>query len=183
MLLPRQKTPDLAVDTLDHGRFDLASETSERGTVVVVYRGLHCPICLPYLKQVEGLADDLAARGFGVIGLSTDTQDRARVMQERAGATKMMFGYGLDLQVARDWGLYLSEGRGTTSIGVEEPALFAEPGLFIVKPDRTLYFAAVQTMPFMRPDLSGMIGALDFVIAKDYPARGEYAGPLPIAAE
>lgn len=183
MLLPRQKTPDLKVETLDHGSFDLASEDFDRGTVIVVYRGLHCPICVPYLKQVEGLAQDLAERGFGLIALSTDDAERARKMQEKTGATATRFGYGLDLQMARDWGLYLSEGRGATSIGIEEPALFAEPGLFIVKADGTLYFSAVQTMPFMRPDISGMIGSLDFVIAKDYPARGEYAGALPVAAE
>ncbi|MEM8731968.1 MAG: AhpC/TSA family protein, partial [Pseudomonadota bacterium] len=43
MLFPRQKTPDLVVETLDHGTFDLSAQTSERGTVIVVYRGLHCP--------------------------------------------------------------------------------------------------------------------------------------------
>ncbi|MEM8731218.1 MAG: AhpC/TSA family protein, partial [Pseudomonadota bacterium] len=137
----------------------------------------------PYLKQAEALADDLGSRGFGLIGLSSDDRERAQAMQQKAGVSKMQFGYGLALATARAWGLYLSEGRGPTSIGIEEPALFSEPGLFIVKPDQTLYFGNVQTMPFMRPDLSGMIGALDFVIAKDYPARGEYTGELPVAAE
>ena len=53
MLIPRQKTPDLAVDTLDHGRFDLTSEDSKRGTVICFYRGLHCPICATYLQELE----------------------------------------------------------------------------------------------------------------------------------
>ena len=34
MLLPRQKTPDLTLPTLDHGTFDLSQESSERGTVI-----------------------------------------------------------------------------------------------------------------------------------------------------
>ena len=38
MLIPRRKVPGLSVETLDQGRFDLASETSERGTVVCFYR-------------------------------------------------------------------------------------------------------------------------------------------------
>jgi len=87
----------------------------------------------------------------------------------------------LDLAVARAWGLYISTGRGTTSAGVEEPALFSEPGLFLVRPDRTLYFTSVQTMPFARPHFSDILAALDFVIAKDYPARGEVVN-LPAAA-
>ena len=68
-----------------------------------------------------------------------------------------------------------------TSAGVEEPALFSEPGLFLVLPDRTLYFASVQTMPFARPHFTDILAALDYVIAKNYPARGEVMN-LPAAA-
>lgn len=35
------------------------------------------------------------------------------------------------------------------------------------------YFGTVQTMPFARPAFDQILGALDFVIAKNYPARGE----------
>ena len=55
------------------------------------------------------------------------------------------------LDEARQWGLYISSGRGKTSTGVEEPALFSEPGLYPVRPAGTLYFGTVQTMPFARP--------------------------------
>ena len=89
----------------------------------------------------------------------------------RLGALRL--GHGLGLETARAWGLYVSTDRGTTSAGLEEPALFSEPGLFLVRPDGTLYFGAVQTMPFARPHFADVLKALDFVIAKDYPARGE----------
>jgi hypothetical protein len=75
--------------------------------------------------------------------------------------------------MGRTWGLYISSSRGKTSAGVEEPALFTEPGLFLVRSDGTLYFASVQTMPFARPHFDEILQALDFVIANDYPARGE----------
>lgn len=65
-----------------------------------------------------------------------------------------------------------------TSIGFEEPALFSEPGLFMVGPDRALYYGAVQKMPFVRPHFSELLGALDFAIEKNYPARGEYVGAV-----
>ena len=57
--------------------------------------------------------------------------------------------------------------------GIEEPSLFVEPGIFVVRPNQTLYFAIVQTMPFARPSFGNILKAIDFVIAKDYPARGE----------
>jgi len=56
-----------------------------------------------------------------------------------------------------------------------------EPGLFLVRPDRTLYFASVQTMPVARPHFTDILAALDFVTAKNYPARGEMMN-LPAAA-
>ena len=90
----------------------------------------------------------------------------------------MRFGFGLSLTKAREWGLYISTSRGKTSIGIEEPALFSEPGLFLVTPEQTLFYASVQTMPFVRPHFSELLAALDFVIAHDYPARGEYQGEV-----
>ena len=178
MLMPRQKTPDLAVDTLDHGRFDLASEGSERGTVICFYRGLHCPLCANYLKEFEKRVPDFAERGVTSIAISSDEEDRARAMADKVEAKNLRFGYGLGLAKAREWGLYISTSRGVTSIGIEEPALFSEPGLFMVTPDQALYYGSVQTMPFVRPHFSELVGALDFAIEKNYPARGEYTGDV-----
>ena len=143
MLMPRQKTPDLTLPTLDHGTFDLSSDGAERGTVICFYRGLHCPICATYLKELEKRVDDFAARGVKTIAVSTDGADRTRQMAEKVGGGKLRFGYDLGLQTARDWGLYISTSRGKTSIGIEEPALFSEPGLFMVTPDQTLYYGSV----------------------------------------
>jgi hypothetical protein len=42
-----------------------------------------------------------------------------------------------------------------------------------VRPDRTLYAASVQTMPFARPSIKEIAGAVDFVTRMNYPARGE----------
>lgn len=178
MLMPRQKTPDLNLPTLDHGAFDLASETSERGTVICFYRGLHCPICANYLTEFEKKVDDFAERGVGAIAVSSDGEERARAMADKIGAKSLRFAYDMSLPKAREWGLYISTSRGKTSIGIEEPALFSEPGLFMVTLEQSLYYGSVQTMPFVRPHFSELVGALDFAIANDYPARGEYTGAV-----
>jgi hypothetical protein len=99
-------------------------------------------------------------------------------MADKIGADKLRIAFGLSLDKAREWGLYISTSRGMTSIGIEEPALFSEPGLFMVTPGQTLYYGSVQTMPFVRPHFSELVGALDFAIANDYPARGEYTGAV-----
>ncbi|MEM8788524.1 MAG: peroxiredoxin-like family protein [Pseudomonadota bacterium] len=178
MLIPRQKTPELAVETLSHGSFDLSAETSQRGTLICFYRGLHCPICATYLTEFEKRVDDFTERGVATVAISTDGVERTREMAEKIDAKKLRFGYGLTLGKAREWGLYISTSRGKTSIGIEEPKLFSEPGLFMVTPERTLYYGSVQTMPFVRPHFSELVSALDFAIAKSYPARGEYTGAV-----
>ncbi|MBE9397708.1 AhpC/TSA family protein [Pontibacterium sp. N1Y112] len=178
MLIPRQKTPDLQVETLDNGTFALSGENSERGTVICFYRGLHCPICATYLKEFEKQVPEFAARGVKAIAISSDSAERARAMADKIDAQNLRIGYGLDLKKAREWGLYTSTSRGKTSIGIEEPALFSEPGLFLVTPEQTLYYGSVQTMPFVRPHFSELIGALDFAIKNNYPARGEYTGEV-----
>lgn len=174
-LLPRRPVPELRVALAGGGVFDLASEQPERFTLVVFYRGLHCPICRKYLADLEQHLDDFASRGIGVVAASSDTQERAQQTKATWNIPKLRLGYNLDLDVARHWGLYISSGRGTTSIGIEEPALFSEPGLFLIRPDDTLYFAGVQSMPFARPHFSDVVAAVDWIIAHDYPARGEVA--------
>ena len=108
-----------------------------------------------------------------VVAISSDSEARASEAKTKWRLNQLTVGYGLDLDKAREWGLYISSGHGMTSSGHEEPALFSEPGLFLVRPDGTLYFGSVQTMPFARPSFADILKALDFVLAKDYPARGE----------
>ena len=181
-LIPRQPVPALEIPTVDGGLWRLAARKPERFTLVAFYRGLHCPICSTYLKDLDAKLPDFAKRGVEAIAVSSDPEDRARTAKETWQVPSLTVGYGLDLDTARRWGLYISSGRGKTSAGVEEPALFSEPGLFLVRPDGTLYFAAVQTMPFARPRFDDILKALDFVIAKDYTARGEVVDPARIRA-
>ncbi len=52
-------------------------------------------------------------------------------------ASGVRFAHSLPLKSARQWGLYISESRGKTSIGIDEPALFSEPAVYLVRPDGT----------------------------------------------
>lgn len=178
MLMPRQPVPALRVPTLSHGDFDLAADAAPNFTLVVFYRGLHCPICLKYLLELGRLQPEFDKRGVKVIALSSDGRERAQAMADKLKAPDLRMGYDLDLGTAREWGLYVSTSRGKTSIGIDEPALFSEPGVFIVRPDGSLYYGAVQTMPFARPHFDELLAALDFALEKNYPARGEYAGAV-----
>lgn len=172
-VMPRQNAPALEVRTLGGGTWRLADQKPETFTLIVFYRGLHCPICSRYLADLERKRADFAELGIDAIAISADGEERARTAQRDWTLDTLTIGYGLDLDTARAWGLYISSGVGKTSAGVEEPALFPEPGLFLVRADGTVYFASVQTMPFARPGFADILGAAKFVIERDYPARGE----------
>jgi len=177
-LTPRQPVPALSIPLVGGGRYVLGATPAPTFDLVVFYRGLHCPICAKYLIELERLMPEFEKRGMQVVAVSSDNAERGQAMADKIKAEHLRVGYELSLQSARQWGLYISTSRGLTSIGIEEPALFSEPGVFIVRPDGTLYYGSTQTMPFVRPHFSELVGALDFAIKNNYPARGEYTGAV-----
>jgi peroxiredoxin len=173
MLKPRKPVPALEFDTVGGARWSLAAQKPQNFTMVVFYRGFHCPVCRRYTSELNGMIGEFDKRGVSTVITSTDSRERAAEAKEKWGLPNLSIGYGISIDKAREWGLYISTSRGVTSAGVEEPPLFAEPGLFLVKPDGTLYWANISTMPFARPLFSDIAGAIDFAVAKNYPARGE----------
>jgi peroxiredoxin len=173
MLKPRNPVPDLEVQTVGGDRWELSERRPENFTMIVFYRGLHCPICSRYLGDLNRKAERFAAAGVDILVASSDDADRAGQARADWGLDNLTVGYGLSIDEARGWGLYVSAGIGKTSAGVEEPALFSEPGIFLVRPDGTLYFSTVQTMPFARPGFAEILQAIGFVVERGYPARGE----------
>ncbi|MDA8107920.1 MAG: peroxiredoxin-like family protein [Betaproteobacteria bacterium] len=172
-LKPRQPVPALEFDLVEGGRWRLADERPRTFSMLVFYRGLHCPVCRRYTGELNGMIEEFDKRGVSTVVTSTDAKERAEQAIAQWGLQKLKVGYGVPIETARRWGLYISSGRGVTSAGVEEPAFFAEPGLFLVKPDATLYWLSVSSMPFARPHFGEIAQAIDFALAKDYPARGE----------
>ena len=182
-LVPRQPVPPLAVALAGGGKFDLATETPDKFILVVFYRGLHCPLCRKQLTELEAKLPEFDKRGVSAVAISADDAERAERTKAEWGLPNLRIGYGLPLNTARAFGLWISTSRGKTSAGVEETSLFNEPGLFLIKPDGTLYCASVQSMPFARPYFDDLLNAIDFVAEKNYPARGEVVTLPAQAAE
>lgn len=168
MIKPRTLVPDLDLPTVEGGRFTLSRRKPESFTLIVFYRGHHCPICRTYLGDLEGRFDEFVRRGVEVVAVSNDDREHANKSKQEWRLNKLSIAYGLSIEKAREWGLFIS-----AAIKESEPPLFAEPGLFLIRPDGTLYCASIQTMPFARPHFGDVLNAIDFVKQKDYPARGE----------
>jgi peroxiredoxin len=180
-LLPRQPVPPLSVPLAWGGHFDLSKEKPRHFVFIDFYRGLHCPQCRNHLKELESKLPEFESRGVSVAAISTDDAERAARAKQEWELKTLRIGYGLELKTARAWGLYLSSGRGKTSIGIEETSIFNEPGLFLVRPDGTLHAGFVQTVPFARPPLAALLSAIDFINERNYPPRGDVEN-LPASA-
>lgn len=165
---PRQAAPELTVELVSAGTWRLAERRPASFTLIVFYRGLHCPVCRAQLSELNRRFDELTKRGLDVLAVSGDTVERARQALQEWKLDRLPLAYGLTEENWRAWGLFVSAG-----IKADEPEHFNEPGMFLIKPDGSVFYEALTSMPWGRPRLDDVLGGIDFVVAKDYPARGE----------
>ncbi|WP_316013382.1 peroxiredoxin-like family protein [Roseobacter sp. HKCCA0434] len=168
MPTPAQKAPALDVALTAGGRWDAHAQAPDTFTVIIFYRGKHCPICRDYLKAASGIIGDYADFGAHMIAVSMDSEERAKASYEEWDLGGLPIGYEMTEAQARDWGLFLSSKRE----GSEEPDLFSEPGLAVLDPEGKVVFTHVQNAPFTRPDLEKLLSGLKFIHKNDYPIRG-----------
>ncbi|WP_323791143.1 peroxiredoxin-like family protein [Nocardioides sp.] len=151
-------TEDLALGTGADGRFSL----------VVFFRGLHCPVCRGQLSEINRRVDELTEAGIGrVLAVSMETEGRSKELVDSWDLDTLRVAYDLTEESAREWGLFIS-----TAISDGEPDRFNEPGMFVLDSDGSLLWSSVASMPFGRPALDDVMGGLKFVQKKGYPARG-----------
>lgn len=146
---------------------DLGTGADGRFTLVVFFRGLHCPVCRKQLSDIDRRREELTAAGIGrLVAVSMETPRRSQQLVEEWRLT-MPVAHSLSEQSAREWGLFLSK-----AIKDGEPDVFAEPGMFALDSDGTVYWSSIATMPFARPALDEVVGGLRFAQDQNYPARG-----------
>lgn len=167
--MPGTAAPALDVKTLD-GDWSLSAQSPATFTMVVFYRGLHCPVCKGFLSEVNRLVPEYEAVGTNIIAVSMDPEDRARTASADWGLDKLTLGYSLTEDQARAWGLYL-----TNSIKEAETPVFCEPGLFLIDAKGALYLINISSMPFARPDVASLPAKIEMATKNGYPARGTRA--------
>jgi peroxiredoxin len=165
---PGRPAPELIVELLSGGTYELADHEPAAFTMVVFFRGLHCPVCQVQLRELDRRLDELSERGVDVVAVSGETRERTAQIRDAWRLGRLALGYGLSEEQMRSWGLFVSHG-----INDNEPPVFNEPGLFLIKPDGTVYYESTLSMPAGRPRLDDMLGGIDYWTAHDYPARGE----------
>lgn len=159
--------PEISLQTLSGKSLVLGQPPQGQWQMLVMYRGLHCPICKKYLGQLNEMKADFDKMNVQIVAVSTDPEEKAKKLASEL-ALNFEVAYGLGIDLARDLGLYISNPLDSTE--TDQP--FAEPGLFFIRPDGGLHFAEVSSAPFCRPDLEMIKMGIGIIQEKDYPPRG-----------
>ncbi|MEM6304147.1 MAG: redoxin domain-containing protein [Pseudomonadota bacterium] len=160
---PKTNVPALAGGTLTLG----TPRGGHDWQLVVLYRGLHCPLCKKYLARLEELQGTYAELGVDVIAVSGDPEDKAQAMVDEIGLTVAM-GYGLTVAQMEALGLFISDPRSPQ----ETDRPFPEPGLFVINDAGNIQILDISNAPFARPDLESIANGIKFIRGNDYPVRG-----------
>ena len=162
--------PRLAIPELKGGMLTLGEPRGNHDwQMVVVYRGLHCPICKKYLATLEGLVPEFAELGVDVVTVSGDPLEKARQMAQDQNLS-LAIGYDLSVTQMRELGLFVSDPRSP----LETDRPFAEPGLFVINAEGDIQIIDLSNAPFARPDLQSLLNGVKFIRDKDYPLRGTH---------
>lgn len=140
--------------------------TKDRWTMLVVYRGRHCPRCKRYLNKLNDMLSSWTDV-MDVFVISADTKEKALADREEFG-WDFELGYGLTVDRMRELGLYVSEPLSDA----ETTDLFSEPGTFAIRPDGSLMLVDISNGPAARPDLDELLDGMKFNINNDRPVRG-----------
>jgi peroxiredoxin len=161
-----QPIPEVTFNLVHDGSMSIGKPV-DHWTLLVVYRGKHCPRCKKYLNTLQSMQADFLQAGIEVIAVSADTQERASADVSEFGWT-FPVGYGLTETDMRLLGLYITEPLSPD----EAPARFAEPGVFCLRPDAEIQIVSISNGPAARPDLTELLDGLKFNITNNRPTRG-----------
>ena len=157
-LIPDTTAPELSLPLVGGGRWVLSEQNPKHFTMVIFYRGLHCPVCKNYLGTLNSMMEKVSDLGFSVVVASMDSNERAEQSKSEWGLDKINVAYGLDIETAKKWGLYIS-----TSIKEAENNIFCEPGLMWIRANGRLYLIDIGNMPWARPDLETLMPKAKFL--------------------
>jgi peroxiredoxin len=140
---------------------------SKNWTLLVVYRGKHCPRCKKYLNILNDMCSDWADAGFDIAVVSADSQEKAQADLAEFG-WGFDLGYGLTEDQMATLGVYVSDPLSPQ----EADGRFAEPGIFVLRPDGSQIIVSISNGPAVRPDLAELLDGMIFNKTNDRPHRG-----------
>jgi len=151
---------------LGGGKLSVGGE-KENWTLLVVYRGKHCPRCKKYLNILNDMRNEWYKAGFDIAVVSADPIEKAQADQDEFGWS-FDLGYGLLEDQMNTLGLYITDPLSQS----ETDRRFAEPGTYVIRPDGSILLISISNGPSARPELIELLDGMIFTKENDRPPRG-----------
>lgn len=167
MLRPGMKVPELQFPLVTGDSWALHDKTDAQLRLISFTRGAFCGFCTRFVQQLNTLHAEFAELGIELAGVSVDPLDTAKAWAESNGIDRVAVGYGLVREQIEACGLFASH---FTREGKE--LYFAEPALWLVRPDGELYLNIQSSVSCGRPDLESLLVGLKLLAGQGFPTRG-----------
>jgi len=173
---PGVPCPDIQVSLLAGGMHTI-SRVAAPGNwkLIVFYRGLHCPFCVSYVKELDGMSKAFLQSNVEVLAISGDPKEKASIL---AAEHDLSMDIGFDLTTVQmdQMGLYISDAANAH----ETDRPFCEPGLFVLNAEGLVHIISIANAPFARPDLSKIKQSLDYIRLPEDQRHDYYGARYPI---
>ena len=143
--------------------------------LIVFYRGLHCPFCISYIKELNDMRASFAESNVQVLAVSADPLEKASRFAQENGI-EIELGYDISIRQMNKLGLYISDPANDA----ETDRPFCEPGLFVVNAEGLVHILDISNAPFSRPELQKIKRALDYIRLPKQQRQDTYDANYPI---
>ena len=133
------KAPDFNIKDSEGKPHRLYDYLNGQKTVLIFYRGEWCPICNLQLHSLQDRLADFQKENAQIVAVSTDAPENS---QKLVGKHNLGFPVlaGLSRETVEAYDLFFNKEKG-----------YAEPAVFILRPDGTVAYASLQSGPLGRP--------------------------------
>lgn len=148
-LLVGESIPILNLLSSTGESFDVNKSVAAKQTILVFYRGGWCPYCSKQLAGLQEIEKDLAAMGYQVIAISTDSPDNLNASKDKAKLTYTLLS-DADLSASKKFGIAFKSPKGydkflpTTSGGKNVDKLLPVPSVFILNKKGKIVFEYIN---------------------------------------
>ena len=116
--------------------------------MLLFYRGEWCPVCNLQLHSLQEKLADFQKENAQIVAVSTDTPENGLKL---VGKHNLAFPVlaGLSREAVEAYALFFNEEKG-----------YAEPAVFILRPDGAVVYASLQSGPLGRPSNDDLLRIL-----------------------
>lgn len=164
--VPGSTLAPISIPKLGGGQLTIGG-ARENWSLVVIYRGKHCPRCKKYLNILNEMRQQWGDAGFDIVVASADPIEKAQADLDAFG-WEFDLGYDLSEEQMVSLGLYVTEPLSAS----ETDRRFAEPGTFVIRPDGSTLLISISNGPSARPELTELLDGMIFTKENDRPPRG-----------